>query len=75
MEKVKDIMKSRVQLSLSQKQREPQLVKRLLRQKEKPLVNKKGVLIRRTAKVDHIVIQPSLKNLVYQELHEKRGHL
>ena len=75
MEKVKDIMQSRVQLSLSQKQREPQLVKRLLREKEKLFVNNKGVLIRRTAKVDQIVIPPSLKNLVYQELHEKIGHL
>ena len=72
--KVKDIQ-SRVQLSLSQKQREPQLVKRLLREKEKLFVNNKGVLIRRTAKVDQIVIPPSLKNLVYQELHEKIGHL
>ena len=48
---------------------------RLLREKEKLLVNNKGVLIKRTAKVDQIVIPPSLRNLVYQELHEKMGHL
>ena len=62
--KVKDIMQSRVQLSLSQKQREPQLVKRLLREKEELLVNNKGVLIRRTATFDQIVISPSFTNLV-----------
>ena len=73
--KVKDIIQSRVQLSLSQNQREPQLLKRLLREKEKLLVNNKGVLIRRTPKVDQIVIPPSLRNLVYQELHEKMGNL
>ena len=50
--KVKGIIQSRVQLSLSQKQGEPQLVKRLLREKEKILVNNKEVLIRRTVKVD-----------------------
>ena len=68
-------MQNIVQLSLSQKQREPQLVKRLLREKEKLLVNSKGVLIKRTVKVDQIIIPPSLKNLVYQELHEKMRHL
>ena len=52
-----------------------QLLKRLLREKEKLLVNNKGVLIRRTPKVDQIVIPPSLRNLVYQELHEKMGNL
>ena len=57
--KMKDIQ-SRVQLLLSQKQRELQLVKRLLREKEKLLVNNKGVIIRRTAKADQIVIPPSL---------------
>ena len=67
--KVKDIIQSRVQLSLSQKVREPQLVRILLREKEKLLVNKKGVLIRRTAKIDQIVIPPRLRKLVYQELH------
>ena len=50
--KVKGIIQSRVQLSLSQKQGEPQLVKRLLREKEKILVNNKDVLIRKTVKVD-----------------------
>ena len=50
--KVKGIIQSRIQLSLSQKQGEPQLVKRLLREKEKILVNNKEVLIRRTVKVD-----------------------
>ena len=50
--KVKGIIQSRVQLSLSQKQGEAQLVKRLLREKEKILVNNKEVLIRRTVKVD-----------------------
>ena len=52
--KVKGIIQSRVQLSLSQKQGEPQLVKRLLREKEKILVNNKEVLIRRTVKVDQL---------------------
>ena len=61
--------------TITQKQREQQLFKRLLREKEKLLVNNKGVLIRRTAKVDQIAIPPSLKNLVYQELYEKMGHL
>ena len=46
--KVEDIIQSRVQLSLSQKQREPQLVKRLLRENEKLLINNKEVVIRRT---------------------------
>ena len=72
---MKVILQSRVQLSLSEKQREPQLVKRLVREKEKLLVNNKGVIVRRTAKVDQIVIPPSLRNLVYQELHQKIDHL
>ena len=59
--KVKDIIQSRVQLSLSQKQREPQLVKRLLREKEKLLVNNKGVLIRRTAKLTKSSYHQALK--------------
>lgn len=37
----KDIMQSRVQLSCSQKQREPQLVIKPLREKEKLFVNSK----------------------------------
>ena len=73
--KVKDIIRSRVQLLLSQKQREPQLIKILLREKEKLLVSDKGVLIRRTANIDLIFIPPNLRNLVHQELHEKMGHL
>ena len=46
--KVEDIIQSRVQLLLSQKQREPQLHERLLRENEKLLINNKEVLIRRT---------------------------
>ena len=71
---MKDIQ-SRVQLLLSQKQRELQLVKRLLREKEKLLVSNKAVIIRRTAKADQIVIPPSLRDLVYQELHENMVRL
>ena len=51
----------KVSTSITQsKQRKPQLVKRHLREKEKLLFNNKGVLIRRTASVDQIVIPPSL---------------
>ena len=57
----KDIMQSRVQLSRSQKQREPQLVKKLLRENEKLPVNNQGVLMRRTVKADQVVI--SLTNV------------
>ena len=57
----KDIMQSRVQLSRSQKQREPQLVKKLLRENKKLPVNNQGVLMRRTAKADQVVI--SLTNV------------
>ena len=61
----KDIMQSRVQLSCSQKQREPQLVKKLLRENEKLPVNNKGVLMRRTAKADQIVISlTNVKNCI-----------
>ena len=73
--KVKDIIQSRVQRSLSsQRQRELQPVTRLLREKEKLLVNNKGVLVKRTANIDQIAITLSLRNLVYRELHEKMGH-
>ena len=72
---MKQTIKNRVQLPLTQKQREPQLVKRLLQEKEKLLVNNKGILIRRTAKVDQVVLPPSLRNLVYQEFHEEMCHL
>ena len=51
----------KVSTSITQsKQRKSQLVKRHLREKEKLLFNNKGVLIRRTASVDQIVIPPSL---------------
>ena len=61
----KDIMQSRVQLSRSQKQREPQLAKKLLRENEKLPVNNKGVLMRRTAKADQIVISlTNVKNCI-----------
>ena len=52
-----------------------QTVKRLLGEKEKLLVNSKGMLFRRTVKVNHILTPSILGNLVCQELHEKMGRL
>ena len=61
----KDIMQSGVQLSRSQKQREPQLVKKLLKVNEKLPVNNKGVLMRRTVNADQIVVSlTNVKNCI-----------
>ena len=58
-------MQSGVQLSRSQKQREPQLVKKLLKVNEKLPVNNKGVLMRRTVNADQIVVSlTNVKNCI-----------
>ena len=50
-------------------------INRLLKEWNKLRIDKRGLLIRETVGLKQIVMPTSMKWIVYQELHEKMGHL
>ena len=51
------------------------LVKRLFRETNKLGINATGILVRKTSQLNQAILPETLKWLVYQELHERLGHL
>ena len=62
-------------LSIGQKQQESQLVKRLLRERNKLSITDKDILVRSTQDNKQIVLPSSHHHLIFQELHVNMAHL